>query len=214
MVLESIHSVLHQTNHHIEIIIVDNLSTDNTLQQLKQLSDSRIKIITEPHLGASYARNTGIRNSSGNILAFLDSDDLWLPEKLELQLSLLKNNHMLFTEYREFTANDKQLLPHRNKLNSSMSLSLITLMIQKDDFLEVGYFDESLNVGEFMEWYSRACALGLQTQILDKTLALRRIHPGNASTILSKKDYAIACHTILSKRRTRESENKTIKASD
>ena len=87
-ICDAIDSVLNQTHSNIEIIVVDDGSTDNTSAVLEKYQD-RIKIIRQENQGCSAARNSGIRFCSGNYVAFLDSDDKWLPQKTEEQLALL-----------------------------------------------------------------------------------------------------------------------------
>lgn len=91
LVCEAIESVLCQTYSHIEIIVVDDGSTDNTPDELKHFGN-RIRIITQRNAGPSSARNRGIAASHGELIAFLDSDDLWLPTKLERQVQLLQRS--------------------------------------------------------------------------------------------------------------------------
>lgn len=86
-----IQSVLNQTYQNFEIIVVDDCSTDNTEEVLERFNDPRIRYIRhQQNSGAAIARNTGINNSTSPYIAFLDSDDEWLPEKLEKQLNLFQ----------------------------------------------------------------------------------------------------------------------------
>ena len=89
-VRRSVESVLQQTYRHLEIIVVDDGSTDGTAEVLETFED-RIQVIRQPNGGPSSARNTGVAHSKGEIIAFLDSDDTWKPEKLERQVRLLQN---------------------------------------------------------------------------------------------------------------------------
>jgi glycosyltransferase involved in cell wall biosynthesis len=86
-VTETIESVLHQTYRDLEVIVVDDGSTDETVQVLRAFKD-RIVLRSQPNGGVARARNAGARIATGEWLAFLDADDLWLPEKLERQLEL------------------------------------------------------------------------------------------------------------------------------
>ena len=95
---ETIESVLSQTYQNWEMIIVDDCSTDNTDEVVASYSDSRIKYIkNDKNSGAAISRNKAIKAAKGDFIAFLDSDDLWVPEKLEKQLKFMIDNHYAFT---------------------------------------------------------------------------------------------------------------------
>src|SRR4028118_491035 len=79
----AVQSVLEQTYKDFELLIIDDGSTDRSLEICQQFSDPRIKIIRQQNQGVCAARNTGIRHAQTEYLAFLDGDDLWLPTKLE-----------------------------------------------------------------------------------------------------------------------------------
>lgn len=88
----AVKSVLEQTYKEIEIIIVDDDSPDQSVEICKQFKDSRIKIIRQGNRGLAGARNTGIRHAQAEYLAFLDGDDIWLPNKLEKHIEHLENS--------------------------------------------------------------------------------------------------------------------------
>ena len=97
---ETIDSVVNQTYKHWELIIVDDISTDNSVEIIKKysLKDSRIKyFILEEKGGASIARNKAIREATGTYIAFLDADDIWKPNKLEKQIQFMEKNNYDFT---------------------------------------------------------------------------------------------------------------------
>lgn len=97
---ETIQSVQSQTYTNWEMIIVDDVSKDNTRELIKEeiKKDDRIQLIElQENGGAAIARNTGINCAKGKYIAFLDSDDLWLPEKLEKQLEFMQNNDIAFS---------------------------------------------------------------------------------------------------------------------
>ena len=98
-IAETIKSVQAQTYEHWEMLIVDDLSTDNTVEIVKAFAaqDARIKFFILPEKGgASLARNKAIREAKGDYIAFLDADDLWKPEKLEKQLAFMKEAQVAF----------------------------------------------------------------------------------------------------------------------
>jgi glycosyltransferase involved in cell wall biosynthesis len=98
---EAIQSVLDQTFQDFEIIVVNNYSIDNTIDVVKSFEDERIKVINIRNNGIiAKSRNRGLKESRGNYLAFLDSDDRWLPEKLEIQVEYLRNHleyHLVYS---------------------------------------------------------------------------------------------------------------------
>ena len=105
-VAQSIESVLAQTYPHWELLVVDDVSTDNSVEIVKEYAekDSRIRLMSNPtNSGAAEARNLALREAKGRWIAFLDSDDLWLPGKLEKQVPFMAANgyHFSYTEYRE-----------------------------------------------------------------------------------------------------------------
>lgn len=94
LIESSVKSVLSQTYGNLEIIVVDDASTDNTLEIVKAISDSRVTYIRlEKNSGACAARNKGIEQASGEYIAFNDSDDQWIPAKLQRQYDSLKENN-------------------------------------------------------------------------------------------------------------------------
>lgn len=98
-ILETIQSVLSQTYENWEMIIVDNKSTDNSMETIKTICDERIRIISLEYNsgGPARPRNIGIENAEGEYIAFLDADDVWLPEKLEKQVSFMQETNANFT---------------------------------------------------------------------------------------------------------------------
>jgi glycosyltransferase involved in cell wall biosynthesis len=92
----AIDSVLAQTYTNFELIVVDDGSTDNTPELLARFAN-RIQVIRQPNSGPSVARNTGIRAARGKFIAFLDSDDEWLPEKLEQQVPLMHDERIVLS---------------------------------------------------------------------------------------------------------------------
>ncbi len=91
VIREAIDSVLNQTFGSFELIVVDDGSTDNTLDILAEYKD-RITLIKQRNRGVSAARNRGMDAASGRFIAFLDSDDLWLPQKLNCQMEFFDSN--------------------------------------------------------------------------------------------------------------------------
>ena len=106
---KTINSVINQTYNNWELIIVDDCSNDNTDEIVKSINDSRIVYLkNEKNSGAAVSRNKALREAKGRWIAFLDSDDLWVPQKIEKQIKFMKENNYYFsyTNYIEIDEND------------------------------------------------------------------------------------------------------------
>lgn len=145
LIAETIDSVLQQTYQNWEMIIVDDCSIDDTIFIVKgyQERDSRIRLIElKDNTGVAHARNVGIESSCGRYLAFLDSDDIWLENKLEEQLYFMKSNKIAFsfTQYRQFNneiAECKKIIDIPEVVNYKMLLrgnviGCLTVMLDKE----------------------------------------------------------------------------------
>lgn len=110
-IAESIQSVRNQTNTNWELIIVDDCSIDNTDAVVASISDNRIRYLKmKKNSGAAVSRNYALRKAKGRWIAFLDSDDLWMPDKLEKQIDFMKKNGYVFsyTNYEEIDVSGKK----------------------------------------------------------------------------------------------------------
>lgn len=124
LIEKTVQSVIAQTYHNWELIIIDDCSIDNTVSVIKKLceKDKRIKyLVLNKNSGAGIARNEGIKLAKGKFIAFLDSDDDWLPMKLSLQIKLMKENQYYFTYTNYFIVKkDGEILPYyslKNKID-------------------------------------------------------------------------------------------------
>lgn len=153
----AIDSVLGQTYTNIEIIVVDDGSCDDTMKVLKEYSDPRIRMFSQEHKGACAARNQGIDEAKGVYIAFQDSDDEWMPEKLCKQVSYMKKKqlkvcycpHLLYgsdvkTIPEDYLLKDKYEDNIEVTLKSGNVISTQTLVVDKSVFDEVGKFDEEM----------------------------------------------------------------------
>ena len=108
---ESIDSVLSQTYRNWELLIVDDCSTDETEAIMRSYTDPRIRYMrNEQNMGAAMTRNRALREAKGRYIAFLDADDLWLPQKLERQLAFMQQNGYAFT-YHDYIEIDEDSKP-------------------------------------------------------------------------------------------------------
>jgi glycosyltransferase involved in cell wall biosynthesis len=184
-VAESVDSVLAQTRPADEVIVVDDGSTDGTLCVLQQFGP-RITVLQQEHRGVSAALNRGLAYATGNHLAFNDADDLWLPQKLELQCELLAREpttEAVFSMVRQFVSPDwdggrNVAAPPPEQAGTIRT----TMLIRRASFDRIGEFDTSVQV-EFIDWYARAQVQGLKTQIVPQVLFLRRLHATNSGRL-------------------------------
>ncbi len=127
-VKETIESVLKQTYQNFEIIIVDDCSTDNSCQIIENIDDQRIQLIQlDKNSGVAVARNIAIENAKGQYIAFLDSDDVWISNKLDTQIDLLKGNQqtpMAYTRITMIDANGK-VIKDNCKIKKNISYSFL-----------------------------------------------------------------------------------------
>jgi glycosyltransferase involved in cell wall biosynthesis len=202
---ESIESILNQTVLPGEIIVINDGSTDGTSDFLKSLKIDGLKVLEQTKQGVAAALNLGVTNSRGEILAFLDADDLWLPNKLEDQLEAIDEVDMVFTLIENFfdLSMDIDLSQKLDvNLNPFIGIHKSTLLIRKKSLLKVGLFDREKRL-ELLEWYSRAKDLGLSEFIVRKVLVKRRIHGSNL-TIREKgyrNEFPKVLKAILDRRR-------------
>lgn len=109
---ETLNSVLKQTYSNWELIIVDDCSSDNTDEIVAKFDDKRIIYLkNDKNFGAAMSRNRALKEANGKYIAFLDSDDLWMPDKLEKQIQYMKehNYDFTYTNYEEIDENSKSL---------------------------------------------------------------------------------------------------------
>lgn len=184
----AIKSALDQTYSPIEIVVIDDGSTDDTASIVAQYKNSAIKYVYQSNKGLSAARNTGIRMATGEYIALLDADDLWERDKLHKQIELLKKYPscgMVFTDYSTFNT-EGVLSRTRNadrhdgsvsyeQLLSRLNFIYCTVVIRCEVFEQCGYFDESLRSIEDYDMWLRI-AQQFEIRGIRESLACIRIH--------------------------------------
>jgi glycosyltransferase involved in cell wall biosynthesis len=194
LVGEAIDSVLSQTYEDLELIVVDDGSQDETRQFVSSYS-SRVTYLYQKHRGVSAARNRGIEQARGEYLSFLDSDDLWFKEKLNLQMEYLKSHPEILICYTDEIWIRKGVRVNPMKKHRKYSgmifehclplciVSPSSVMIRRKLLDEVGIFDETLEVCEDYDLWLRISAR-YPIQFIEKPLIVKR---GGHKDQLSRK---------------------------
>jgi len=169
MIGNAINSVLLQTYEPIEIIVIDDGSNDNTRRIVGGFGD-KVKYLYKKNGGVSSARNLGITKASGKYLAFLDSDDCWLPDKINVQMDVFQREpsvEMVICDYLcinrewEFISRIRRrdALPRNGMILLDVlkapSLVPSTSMVLRDTMIELGMYDESLSTAEDLDFFIR-----------------------------------------------------------
>ncbi len=195
-ITEAIISILNQTYKNIEIVVVDDGSTDDTKDVLKPLSD-RIKYIYQENSGPSRARNTGILNSSGGYIAFLDADDFWEPTKLEKQLNLFEDDHktslvFCFIKHVDVNRNILFIDEYDDGWNGYVVDRLLhrpigtsSVLINRKYLQQVGLFDEDLLFSEDRDMFLRL-AKNFKFNLVPEALVIKRAHSQSLTHDTSK----------------------------
>ena len=205
-VKEAIKSVLDQTFRGFELIVVDNFSSDDTESVVNSFHDQRIRYFKNHNNGlVSINRNFGIEKAQGEYIAFLDDDDLWLPEKLEKQVKLMDSNKELGLFYTDcYIVDDSGSLLEKTYFSSKKPISgaalkgllqdntiaTLTAMVRKEALDKVGRFSTKYIIAQDYDLWLRI-AQDYPIDFIDEPLAKYTVHQESASVkrhILSYKE--------------------------
>ncbi len=182
----AIESVLAQTLSPREIIVVDDGSDDGTAAVAQQFG-GRVRYDYQTHGGIGAARNHGLEMADSRFLAFLDADDLWTPNKLQLQAQAFGASpgiDMVFGFVEQFISPElDEAQRARLVCPSEPAPGYLagTLLIRHAAMERIGAFRADLSAGEFIDWYARATDIGLSNRMLPDVLLKRRLHTTNQS---------------------------------
>ena len=215
-VAEAIESILAQDYKDYELIVINDGSYDRTLDILRQYQQS-LAVFNQPNSGLPAALNLGLKVSGGRWITFLDADDLWVEDKLTLQNKMVSENpdlDIVFGHVRQFVSDE--IKGHdRKKIqippDPLPGISKITMFAIRSVFDTVGFFNEDLSIGEFIEWYTRAKEANLNMYVMREVVAKRRVHKWHTTgqDPESRTGYARILKASLDRRRAAENKIKT-----
>ena len=201
-IIETLKSVLQQTFSDIEIIIINDGSTDSTLEILSSISDIRIKVLSYDNAGLAASRNRGIFQATGRYISFIDADDLWTPDKLEAQLKALHQFPQAavaysWTDYIDVDGKilrpGKRTVANGNVFTQLLQSNLLengsNPLINRQVFDNVGGFDESLFAAEDWDMWLRLAA-NYEFACVQKPQILYRVSATSMSTNLRRQEAA------------------------
>lgn len=201
---EALESVWQQTCRPDEVIIVDDGSTDGSVQLVAQFEaqmGSALRYSYQENRGQGSARNRGVEMATGAFLAFLDHDDVWLPRKLEHQRGVLTSTEGLdgvfgLVQQWRGAADGGDEQPLSGVLPSA-------LLISRDSFLRVGFFETEWKTAEWAGWYRRALDRHLKFQVIPELVARRRLHDSNNGLLHydARIEYTRVLRASLARRR-------------
>ena len=173
----AITSVLSQTRPPDEVIVVDDGSTDDSITEIARFEPA-VRIIARANGGAASARNTGIKNITGSLVAFLDADDLWPPGSLQMRLSVMSQTgaDLVYGQVRQVIVGADGDRDHGPILTGRVAG---TMLVRREIFDRVGGWDDRLRTAESVDWIARAQAAGCMCAHANDIVLVRRIHGAN-----------------------------------
>lgn len=199
-IAKTIQSVLNQTLANFELIVINDGSQDSTLDIVTKFTDSRIKVFSYPNQGVSASRNRGLNHAVGEFITFLDADDIWTRDKLEMQLQALEDNPEAkiaysWTDY--INENDEFILSgSHTTFNGDIYEKLLinnfldsgsNPLIYKQALIEVGEFDQSVTPAEDWDMWLRL-ADKFKFVAVPKVQILYRFRANSGSSNLNKQE--------------------------
>jgi glycosyltransferase involved in cell wall biosynthesis len=182
---ETLDSALAQSYEPLEIVLVDDGSTDATPQICRRYGQ-RIRYFRQDNAGPSAARNLGLRRARGEFFAFLDADDLWLPEKVAHHMSHFAARptidisvSRLMPFWSEELRDEEERLRSRDLARAQTGLFLPSSVVRRSVMEAVGPLNADLRHGEGNEWFIRAIDRDTVIELLPEVLHRKRLHDGN-----------------------------------
>ena len=200
---DAIQSILAQDYAHLDIVVVDDGSTDETAAVAQNFGPS-VRVIRQANAGIGRARNAGVEIATSDLLAFLDADDVWVEDSLATRLAHLEAQPDLDGVFGlvETWYDGVEQASFAVKAGEVASGTIAgTLLIKRECFHKAGAFTDA-RLGEFIEWYARAIDTGLRFETVDQVVLRRRVHGANTTaTTADRGAYLRAMQSIIARRR-------------
>lgn len=208
---EAIESALDQTYGDVEVVVINDGSNDATADRIRPFME-HIVYLEQDNQGLSAARNTGIRNSTGEIIGLLDADDLWAPERVARCVNLLREQSDVgfvttdaFLIYERTVSTDrffgsKKPFPTKEFPQEIVrrNFMFVAVFARRSLYDQVGLFDESLRAVEDYDMWLRFISEGAQPALIDEPLAYYRMREGSLTT--DRTHIADSLYAVLEKR--------------
>ena len=207
----AIENLLAQTYRPLEIVVADDGSTDETAE-IAAAFGPPVRLVRQAEAGPAATRNLGLREARGELVAFLDPDDLWHPDKLAIQVGRLRaradldcsvtHAELLFAD-----PEDARRVAGQPRAGTVPGYATTTLLARREAFERVGALDDSLWFADATDWFLRARAHGLAIELLPDALVLHRVHAANLTRRRahdSEDEFLRVVKRSLDRRRARE----------
>lgn len=197
---KTIESVLNQTFADFELIVINDGSQDSTLDIVSQVKDTRIKVFSYPNAGANFSRNRGFSHAVGDMVSFLDADDIWTPDKLASQLQALQENTTAAVSYSwtdyinengEFLLSGTHITVNGDVYEQLLVINFLengsNFLVRREAFIEVDGFDESITACQ--DWdIGLRLARKYNFVAVPSVQILYRISPNSQSSNLARQE--------------------------
>ncbi|GAA4238220.1 glycosyltransferase family 2 protein [Postechiella marina] len=220
-ILKTLESVINQTFIDFEIIVINDGSTDGSLNQVKKIKDSRLFTYSQENHGLSAARNVGIKKAKSNYIALLDADDLWCEDYLQTIFNIIKRDNTLKIiataaetckentkiNLRAEVFNENQIVTLSNYFSLKRNIfTPSSLVIKKNIFESIGFFDDKINYGEEEDFFIRCFSLyhithyksakvyyltGIEGQLTSPNQETKRIIPDYTKYLTNKNEHKL-----------------------